>query len=534
MADGEQQDIVLNHQETVADHLENNLYEQVTGRQQDDGAELQQFRTSSQNAESRNTQDPPEKNSEEPSETRDDGNTEQTRNPSVNENVEESKDSKLNGDINSKDNSPRTDGERSGTSLSRATTEVSLDLELNGPSHDQKEAQFLLVKCPLCSENMRMPKILPCLHSFCESCLETYVKKLIDRSKTTTITCPLCHAVVLVSRNRINAREYIESLPTSTLISTVLSKKAARTRLCNVCNSDLNKAVSWCGYCALAFCEEHVQYHKQLTSIKQRHPTVSLDDISGKSNTLMFPYQKCHFHKKEDLHLFCKEEWTPCCHVCRKMLHKICDNQKGSVVPLPIAAAKVKDSKHAKTLKKRLDALREEAEEISDDRIKNLDELELQLRLGRESISTIRQNINDHLDQLEDDLHDELTEIYERTRIDLEEERDKAEIKLRTVVHYQNLMENITIHSPDTQAITEMSQLRDQTKNVEGDIHTFKRKAKTFEISITTYAEYFKQINKMGSLQRREISAYKLAPVPPPIRSKTNLFKGTSLSKSTL
>ena len=425
---------------------------------------------------------------------------------------------------------PRTEVHTTDPSMSRETTDVSLDLELEGPTHDKKEAQYLLVRCQLCSQNMRMPKMLQCLHSFCEQCLEGYVKKLVDRSKTTTITCPLCHTVVLISRGKINAREYVESLPISTIVSTVLSKKAAITRLCNVCKSDVNRAICWCGYCALAFCDEHVQYHKQLTSLKHRHPTISLDDIGRNKPTMMFPYQKCHFHKKEDLHLFCKEEWILCCHVCRKMLHKQCDVQKGSVVPLSNAATKVKDGKHAKNLSKRLEALREESETISEDRMKNLDELELQLRLGRESISTIRNCINDHLDHLEDGLHDELKEIYERTRTDLEEERDKAEIKLRTVVHFQNILENIHIHSPDTQAISEMSHLRHQTKFMESDVRKFKRKARTFEISITTYAEYFKQISRMGALQRREISAYKMAPVPAPTRTKTNFYKAGSKS----
>lgn len=443
-----------------------------------------------------------------------------------------------------RDDIQATDDDRVTTSISRETT-ISLDYELVGPTYDNKEAQTMIVKCQLCSENMKMPKILPCLHSFCESCLEGFVKKLVDRTKTTSVTCPLCHAVALISRNRFNVREYIESLPTSTLISTILSRKAARTRLCSVCKSDSNKAICWCGYCALAFCNEHVQYHKQLTSNKNRHPTVDLDDISSSKSTIMFPYQKCQFHKKEDLHLFCKEEWTPCCHKCRKMLHRHCDVQKGSVVPLSVAAGKVKESKNAKHLKKRLEGLREEAEIVSEDRMKNLDELELQLRLGRESISTIRSMINEHLDQLEDELHDELTEIYEKTRIDLEDERDKAEIKLRTIVHYQNILENIQIHSPEMQAITEMSHLKDQVKNMEVELLNFKRKARTFEISITTYAEYFKQIAKMGALQRRELSAYKAVPVTQTSRgsskaettfsrTKTNLYKGQSNSKSTL
>lgn len=543
MASGEdfiqQPETATHHVGSTHDQLDN-FSEQVQSRQSDLKDTIESNLNSRENS-AKTTSNIPEPINNETADVEDRKN--ENIEPTVQEN--DTNHVEINGPEGNKDDTQTTDDDRMTTPITRETTDVSLDLDLVGPIHDEKEAQTLIVKCQLCSENMKMPKILQCLHSFCESCLEGYVKKLVDRAKTTTITCPLCHAVVLISRSRINVREYIESLPTSTLISTILGKKAARTRLCSVCKSDTSRAVCWCGYCALAFCDEHVLYHKQLTSNKNRHPTINLDDINSNKTTALFPYQKCQFHKKEDLHLFCKEEWSPCCHICRKMLHRNCDVQKGSVVPLSVAAGKIKDSKNAKQLKKRLEGLRDEAENVSEDRIKNLDELELQLRLGRESISTIRNMINEHLDQLEDELHDELTEIYERTRIDLEEERDRAEIKLRTIVYYQNILENIHIHSPEMQAISEMSHLKDQAKSMEVELLNFKRKARTFEISITTYAEYFKQIAKIGALQRRELAAYKAVPIAQATRgtskaestfsrTKTNLYKGHSNSKSTL
>ncbi|VDM66068.1 unnamed protein product [Strongylus vulgaris] len=46
---------------------------------------------------------------------------------------------------------------------------------------------FQVVKCPLCQEPFREPKVLACFHSFCKACLE----RQIDSAEK--IVCPQCH-----------------------------------------------------------------------------------------------------------------------------------------------------------------------------------------------------------------------------------------------------------------------------------------------------------------------------------------------------
>ena len=42
--------------------------------------------------------------------------------------------------------------------------------------------------CGLCSETYRQPKLLPCFHTFCLSCLDTYVKNI--GPNVDTFDCP--------------------------------------------------------------------------------------------------------------------------------------------------------------------------------------------------------------------------------------------------------------------------------------------------------------------------------------------------------
>lgn len=52
-----------------------------------------------------------------------------------------------------------------------------------------------MVKCPLCLEPYREPKVLACFHSFCKSCLE----RQMDGNSAEKIVCPQCHVETQLS-----------------------------------------------------------------------------------------------------------------------------------------------------------------------------------------------------------------------------------------------------------------------------------------------------------------------------------------------
>ena len=50
--------------------------------------------------------------------------------------------------------------------------------------------------CSVCLEQLKDPKVLPCLHSFCHECIVNLAKK----AKSNNINCPDCRKVVQVRK----------------------------------------------------------------------------------------------------------------------------------------------------------------------------------------------------------------------------------------------------------------------------------------------------------------------------------------------
>jgi hypothetical protein len=54
--------------------------------------------------------------------------------------------------------------------------------------------QNVELTCDICKEKLTDPKVLPCLHSFCQTCLEKKVEEVtapVDGEPTKPLTCPM-------------------------------------------------------------------------------------------------------------------------------------------------------------------------------------------------------------------------------------------------------------------------------------------------------------------------------------------------------
>jgi len=50
---------------------------------------------------------------------------------------------------------------------------------------------FQTIECPICAETFTEPTALPCMHTFCQNCIDDFTKDLARGQKA---SCPLCRA----------------------------------------------------------------------------------------------------------------------------------------------------------------------------------------------------------------------------------------------------------------------------------------------------------------------------------------------------
>ncbi|XP_025030289.1 plasminogen activator inhibitor 1 isoform X1 [Python bivittatus] len=168
--------------------------------------------------------------------------------------------------------------------------------------------------CTICLEPYCQPKILPCLHTYCQDCL----KKLLEGSKQ-ELRCPEC-------RKRVPLPAGVEGLKTNFFINSLLDlvppveKARATCSLCPLIGQDAGSAaVSHCLDCADNLCQVCARGHR-CSRLTHSHLVVDMEHYcSGKYSEEIRKRQasRCKEHKGEDLRYFCIPCATALCRECR-------------------------------------------------------------------------------------------------------------------------------------------------------------------------------------------------------------------------
>lgn len=172
-----------------------------------------------------------------------------------------------------------------------------------------------LLKCPVCLETFDKPKILPCLHSFCQKCL-----KKISKDGEALILCPTC-------RNEINLPPGgVQELPTNFFINNMLDFISIQSFTskpidCTNCQDGIH-AVARCGDCVEFLCEQCLAAHKR-TKLTKDHEVLALKDMQTASvQEKMHRPLYCSQHDREILKYYCKTCDDPVCRECLIMEHR--------------------------------------------------------------------------------------------------------------------------------------------------------------------------------------------------------------------
>ncbi|XP_076023906.1 tripartite motif-containing protein 3-like [Genypterus blacodes] len=150
----------------------------------------------------------------------------------------------------------------------------------SSPVVRQIDKQFLV--CSICLDHYQVPKVLPCLHTFCESCLQNYIPP-----ESLTLSCPVCRQTSILPERGVSALQnnfFITNLmevlqrdpgcsrPESCSVLESVSAAAAGKPLC--CPNHEGKVMEfYCESCETAMCLDCTEAEHR------EHVTVPLRDV---------------------------------------------------------------------------------------------------------------------------------------------------------------------------------------------------------------------------------------------------------------
>ncbi|XP_076370515.1 E3 ubiquitin-protein ligase TRIM71-like [Tachypleus tridentatus] len=188
--------------------------------------------------------------------------------------------------------------------------------------------------CPLCLTRSLEPKILPCLHTFCKTCLEQYNQNS-QESFSGNFKCPSCQQKISPTSEDLGLDTMSSNLLISNILEVVKEELDCENGfdgqislvMCSCCEEG-NKAVGRCRDCNELLCENCVRAHQRVRLTKEHYIVRFANDVSQHRTPPPIPpigsrpTHCCELHQHEVLRLFCDTCNEPLCRECTMKEHR--------------------------------------------------------------------------------------------------------------------------------------------------------------------------------------------------------------------
>ena len=280
--------------------------------------------------------------------------------------------------------------------------------------------------CSICFEDFKRPKYLPCLHSYCESCIGTYFTSEFDKQgdSLSEIACPICRKAVEKPQGVSTAEEWAKQLPVNHLLLSMMeiSNFEKRPKECFLCEGQgkTGSATSWCTKCQQGLCDNCLHLH-ELIARSDGHKIVNISDISSLDPTTLSADVPCDRHPKKKIEAYCFDHHVPCCVSCVMINHRKCDKVEDSEK----AATELRSSNIYTKMEEDFLNIKSRLEVHCTRQKANIEHFQFRAFEIRSQISELRRKINAHLDNIQSNVEQDLA-VAEKQRQPEMEERESS------------------------------------------------------------------------------------------------------------
>ena len=181
--------------------------------------------------------------------------------------------------------------------------------------------------CPVCLDHYTNPKTLPCLHSFCQDCLEGL--PLDKKNETYYLSCPTCRHCTELPEEGAGAFPVAFTLNNLKEIYSLMKKVADPQQVtCDNCTTA--NATGYCKDCSKFMCADCISMHKKWADFS-KHQLTSLDEVTASvssTSQLLAPAKQeatltCSVPGHDDsLRYYCDTCDESICRDCIMLAHK--------------------------------------------------------------------------------------------------------------------------------------------------------------------------------------------------------------------
>ncbi|KAL3890457.1 hypothetical protein ACJMK2_002739 [Sinanodonta woodiana] len=316
--------------------------------------------------------------------------------------------------------------------------------------------------CPICLGLFNVPRQLPCAHTFCQSCLQSYItSKAIEHEKKRCIECPVCRKTVGHFTENKSTSEWASSFPVDTVIQCIIPTKSKVERECDACSSDGSSvtATGFCVVCEEAMCDNCLSVHRK-QKISKAHSIFTMEELLNNPQNMMKFAEgfTCLNHEDEDLKFYCNDHKIACCGICYFQSHNTCSKVRMLKDELSDLLCETKTSEIIEELKK----LQAHLKTFIDVKESNIRDLESQVNGLTDQIREVRTKINTALDELETKVKTEGRRIHKEADIRTQEENHQCLSLIHAIRNSQLLCETVHKYGIDIQKFLTAEKIKSQ------------------------------------------------------------------------
>ena len=322
------------------------------------------------------------------------------------------------------------------------------------------EDHTYLLKCSICLDTFQVPRYLPCLHTFCESCITTFVSSSIESESTKSIfKCPICRKIVTLGDLKNNIKTWAKSLPLNNLIVSMVDKQemTQSEKLCDPCqfNTESVKAVSWCSTCEDGLCKSCEKSHRSFKIISN-HVIVPLEEMNSDNMSLgIRGINYCSEHSGKIIEVYCVDHSRPCCTLCATLSHRKCE----SVLSIDTAATGIKQSTKALDLSNELQQKSKHIDEMIENRKENIGVIDKKTGDILANIDDVKDVVIKHLNEVADKMKEKVTSSKKNTVITLSDEVTELSSIKCTVDNWKVILDTCLQHGSEQQCLVEIDRI---------------------------------------------------------------------------